>query len=293
MTAVKEKAYAKINLCLDVVNKREDGFHSIKTVMHTVSLHDDVTVLYTSQDSVFIKVIVEGNRHLPVDSRNLVYKAASLYLERAGLSASVTIKLVKRIPVSAGLAGGSADAAAVLRALNRINNKHFAERALLDIAAELGSDVPYCLLGGTAFCEGRGELITRLKSSMLGHFVIAVASEHISTPAAYAELDKVFSDFDGSVKTGGEEALPVLLSSLERGALTRDGLFNVFERSVLNACPGARMLKSRLIELGASASLMSGSGPSVFGVFSSLEDAERARAALEADGITAFTACSV
>ena len=293
MNAVKEKAYAKINLYLDVVSKRDDGFHDVRTVMHSVTLCDDVTVLYMPSEKTSIKVSVSGNRHIPNDSRNLVYRAASLYLERAGVTASVTVKLIKRIPVAAGLAGGSSDAAATLRALNRINGKRFSDRALAELAAEIGSDVPYCLTGGTALCEGRGELVSRLKDQMLGYFVIAVANEHISTPSAYADLDKIFSDFDGSIATGGDAALPELMSALDRGSLCASGLFNVFERSVLISCPGASMLKRRLTDLGASASLMSGSGPSVFGVFDTLDAAERATATLLSEGVSAFTACSV
>ena len=203
MTAVKEKAYAKINLFLDVLSKREDGFHDIRTVMHTVSLCDDVTVFYTPRDKTSIRISVDGNRYLPQDSRNLAYRAAELYLKKTAITASVEIKLIKRIPVAAGLAGGSADAAAVLRALNRINHKRLTDKALSELAGELGSDIPYCLFGKSALCEGRGENITRLPNAFLGHFVVAVGNEHVSTPKAYGALDVTFSDFDGSIPTGG------------------------------------------------------------------------------------------
>ncbi len=293
MTTVKEKAYAKINLYLDVINKREDGFHDIKTVMHSVSLCDTVTVLYMPANKTTIKVTVDGTKHLPSDSRNLVWRAADLFMTRAGINAAITVKLVKSIPIAAGLAGGSSDAAATLRALNRITGGYFSAAALSDIALELGSDVPYCLTGKTALCEGRGELMTRLNDINLGHLVVAVANEHISTPSAYSELDKLFADFNGTVPTGGEAHFERLMPSIEAASPDTTALFNVFERSVLEMCPGAKAIKSRLLDLGARASLMSGSGPSVFGIFDTLTEAEAAKSALESAGITAFTATSV
>ncbi len=293
MTTVKEKAYAKINLYLDVLNKRPDGFHDIKTVMHTVSLFDSITVIYTPADTTVIRLSLDGDSFVPADGRNLVYRAAQLYLERAGLNAAVSIKLVKRIPVAAGLAGGSSDAAATLRALNRINNKYFSDKALSELALELGSDVPYCLVGKTALCEGRGERMTRLKDSMLGHFVIAVANEFVSTPAAYSALDGLYSDFDGTVKTGGEPIFESLTEALQSDRISQNCLFNVFERPVLEMCQGARAIKARLTELGAKAALMSGSGPSVFGIFDTADEAERAKQALSKDGLNAFVAASV
>ena len=215
MIAVKEKAYAKINLFLDVINKRDDGFHDVKTVMHTVSLCDDVTVFYTPSDKRSIRVSVDGNKYLPQDSRNLAYRAAQLYLDKCAISANVDIKLKKRIPVAAGLAGGSSDAAAVLRAMNKANKRLLTDKALAEISSELGSDVPYCLMGKTALCEGRGEIMTRLPDVSVGYAVIAIADEFVSTPKAYGALDSVYSDFDGSVKTGGEERFSILKSSTQ------------------------------------------------------------------------------
>ncbi len=293
MTAVKEKAYAKINLFLDVLSKREDGFHDIRTVMHTVSLADEITVFYTPSDKTSIKVSVVGSKFLPTDKKNLVYRAAELYLDRLGINASVEIKLLKNIPIAAGLAGGSSDAAATLRALNRINHKRMTDKALFELAAELGSDVPYCLLGKTALCEGRGEKIKRLKDISLGHFVVATAGEYVSTPKAYEKLDDIFSNFDGSLKSGGDEHCDFMLHAADKGIIDPKGLFNIFEAAVLPECSGAAKIKARLSELGAKAALMSGSGPSVFGVFDSAAEAERARDALIAEGFRAFSAASV
>ncbi len=293
MIAVKEKAYAKINLFLDVVSKREDGFHEIKTVMHTVSLCDEVTLFYTPSDKTNIRVSVDGNKFLPQDSRNLAYRAAQLYLDKCALTASVDIKLKKRIPVAAGLAGGSSDAAAVLRAMNRSNRRLLTDKALSELSAELGSDVPYCLMGKTALCEGRGEKMTRLPDVYLGYAVIAIADEFVSTPKAYAALDGVFSDFDGTVKTGGNEKFPILKSAINEGKIDIKGLFNVFERAVLSDCPKATEIKAELLSLGAKAALMSGSGPSVFGIFDTLSKAELAKEALLNKGFGAFVVHSV
>ena len=293
MIAIKEKAYAKINLFLDVCAKRPDGFHEIKTVMHTVSLCDDVTVFYTPSDRTNIRVSVDGNKFLPQDSRNLAYAAAQLYLDRCALSANIDIKLKKRIPVAAGLAGGSSDAAAVLRALNKVNKRLLTDKALSELSSELGSDVPYCLMGKTALCEGRGEKMTRLPDVSIGYAVIAIAGEFVSTPKAYGALDAVFSDFDGSEPTGGDEKYPVLKSAIDIGRLDVNGLFNVFERAVLPECPKATSIKAELLTLGAKAAMMSGSGPSVFGIFDTLSKAEAAANILSQKGITATVACSV
>ena len=293
MTSVKEKAFAKINLFLDVISKREDGFHEINTVMHAVSLCDDITVTILSKGKRGVRIFVDGNRKLPTDSKNLAFAAAKLFLERAMLDYEVGIKLVKRIPVAAGLAGGSSDAAAVLRAMNKLFSRPFGERMLLEMAAEIGSDVPFCLLGGTALCTGRGEKIKRLTASVRLYTVIAVANEHVSTPFAYGVLDDLYSDFDGSVQCTGSEKLQVLLEDLSFGRVRESGIFNIFEAAVLPSCSGAVMLKEKLMEMGASAAMMSGSGPSVFGIFSDCKSAKNAAELLNAEGLNAYYAESV
>lgn len=261
---VHEKAYAKINLYLNVTAKRQDGFHDIETVMQTVSLCDELAVSLTPSDRAEAHLSICG-ADLPTDRGNIVTRAAELYLARSGMIGRVDISIVKRIPVAAGLAGGSADAAATLRALNRLFNSYFSESKLLALAAELGSDVPFCLLGGRAVCRGRGELIEPVFSPTDLHFVIAIADgEQVSTPAAFRALDEMYSDFDGSIKSDAPD-------------LTE--FYNIFENAVFLTCFKAEALERRMIELGATASLMSGSGPSVFGLF---EDESTARAAAEA-----------
>ena len=292
MNVVKENAYAKINLFLDVLSRRDDGFHSISTVMHSVSLCDLVTVQTEGRKGGGVRIMLEGNRRLPADGRNLAVMAANEFLKAAAIDTDVTIKLNKRIPIAAGLAGGSSNAAAVLRALNKLFKRPFTDKMLLNIAARLGSDVPYCLVGGTALCEGRGEKITRLKSIPTLHTVISIARERVSTPFAYATLDAMYSSFDGSVSTGGNDAYSELVFALNTGKLPTT-LFNIFENAILPECPGASHIKKRMLELGATQSLMSGSGPSVFGIFADEKCAKAAMDRLRGEGFLAYYAKSV
>jgi len=293
MRAVKEKANAKLNLYLDVVSRRDDGFHDVKTVMHSVSLADEVTVTYTPSSVTSVKMKISGNRFLPADEKNLAVRAALLYLETAQKSATIEIKLDKRIPVAAGLAGGSSDAAATLRAMNKIFDRLFTDKALYKMAEKLGSDVPYCLYGKTALCEGRGNVITKLPDSLKLNVVVAISNERVATPAAYSKLDGAFNSFDGSVPTGGDECFVSLASALKSGGDVSSSLFNVFESVVLPTCDGASKIKKRLVELGAKGALMSGSGPSVFGIFGTHESALKACDVLRAEKIIAYVARSV
>lgn len=293
MTAVKEEANAKINLFLDVLSKREDGFHEIRTVMHSVSLSDEITVTFSPSDKRSVRLKVMGSPYLPTDSRNLAVAAANAYMDACAIAGTVDITLKKKIPIAAGLAGGSTDAAAVLRAMNRINKRCLTERIMQRIAASLGSDVPYCYIGKTALCLGRGDDITRLNSKISAHFAIAIGNERVSTPTAYGALDAKYSNFDGSVKTAGEKLFDVAMRDIENGNMPSKSVFNVFESVVLPLCPLAEGAKKYLTELGADVAMMSGSGPSVFGVFSDEGKARLAVKALEEKGYNAFYAHSV
>ena len=292
MRAIREFAYAKINLYLDVTERRNDGFHNIKTVMHTLSLKDTVTVRVQNCAETKISMKLRASHPLPVDSKNIAYQAAARYLEAAGINAQVEIELEKCIPVAAGLAGGSSDAAAVLRAMNRLFNRHFSRKALLNLASEMGSDVAYCLVGKTMLCEGRGEIMTEIPSKLYLNAVIAIADEHVSTPLAYASLDEYYSNFDGSVESRSGDSYDLLIDSLSKNELPCE-LYNIFESVILPKCPGAEAIKSKLLDLGANAAIMSGSGPSVFGIFASGEDATRAKDALLKEGYRAFACHTV
>ena len=293
MISVRESAYAKINLYLDVLAKREDGFHDIKTVMHTVSLFDDVTVAVRPSSSPSVSLSVLGHPRLPSDQRNLAFRAAELFLSSTLISAEVDIRLVKRIPVAAGLAGGSTDAAAVLRALNRAFRRPLTEKRLLELAAELGSDAPYCLIGGTALCYGRGERMERLDENLDLKLVIAVGDEHVSTPMAYGELDRIFDDFKAERDSAHEDALANVIQSATSGELPDGELYNIFENAVFKTCFEAESIKNRMLELGATHALMSGSGPSVFGIFADEKDALSALEKLQNDGVRAYFAKTV
>ncbi len=293
MRAVKERANAKINLFLDVISKRDDGFHDIKSIMHSVSLCDEVTVAYTPSKNTTVKLSLNSGKFLPTDDKNIAVKAAHLFLSKAELTANIEITLDKKIPIAAGLAGGSSDAAATLRAMNKIFGKMFSNRALLKMAAELGSDVPYCLMGKTALCEGRGEIITRLSDSLHLNVVVAIADEHVSTPVAYSVLDDMYSSFDGSASTSSEKHYEEMKEWIEAKKKPQHELYNIFESAVLPDCPGALQIKSQMKELGAEYTLMCGSGPSIFGIFKSEADANIACDALCAQKITAFSVKSV
>ena len=293
MRAVRETANAKINLYLDVLGIREDGYHEIKTVMHTVSLCDELVVGIADARTTTVSLTCEGNPYLPQDGRNLAVKAAELFLNRLGETATVTIKLKKRIPVAAGLAGGSSDAAAVLRALNKLFHRPFTRSALCELGSALGSDVPYCIMGKTALCTGRGEQLDYIYGEPSLSLVVAIANEFVSTPEAYSALDAHYSGFTVENASGGKEKYDLIAAGLSVGELVPSGLFNAFEGAILPRCPGATAIKEEMLKLGAVGALMSGSGPSVFGIFESDEAAQSAEAALSALGYRAFAAHSV
>lgn len=292
MRAVKEYAYAKINLFLDVIAKREDGYHDIDTVMHTVSLCDELTLTVSGQTKRGVKLLIDGNKRLPSDGKNIAYAAAMLFLDKLGIDDEITVKLVKRIPMSAGLAGGSADGAAVLRGMNRLYGKPLTEKMLISLAEKLGSDLPFCLIGGVARCQGRGERMTRLSDTLDLHTVIAVSDEFVSTPEAYSSLDEKF--FDGNCFLfKGEGGANAMSRDINSGEFDPGKMYNIFEDVILGIRPGAARIKARLESLGAVRAQMSGSGPSVFGIFDSAESAKAARDALISEGINAHYAASV
>ena len=293
MNTVKEMAYAKINLFLDITSRRDDGYHNIKTVMHHISLCDELTIRFCPSKIRSIKMFVEGAVHVPVDNKNLAYRAVELYMSHLGVTGAVEIHLKKNIPVGAGLGGGSADAAAALRAMNRIFKRALAPSTLLNLAEMLGSDVPFCLSMKTAYCSGRGEVMTPVSVPKTFHFVIAVANEFVSTPKAYEALDMQYANFDGSVPFGRENLLPKLLNQLFY-ATTKEKLvlYNIFEDAILPMCKGATNIKEILSSFSPLGVLMSGSGPAVYAAFESITPALQAQQALNNAGYRAFYAIS-
>ena len=280
-----EKAYAKINYCLNVSKKRPNGYHDLVTVMQTVSLFDVVTLTPRRDDRLCLVTDMDGD-----PEKNLALRAARAYFADAP-TCGYTIALEKHIPVAAGLGGGSADAAAVLRALNKIE-KRYTPAALAAVALTLGADVPFCLVGGTCLCQGVGEIMTPLVSRAAPVFVVAAAGEGVSTPAAFAALDQARAE----LKEKQEKVTPSgLISALEQGSVARlsPTLYNDFESVILPLRPAAAALKQTLLEAGAAAALMSGSGPAVFGVFETAKAAETAAKRIASAGQFAAVAAPV
>ena len=280
---VKEFANAKINLFLDVTSKRGDGFHNIKSVMQSVSLCDTLFVSATASDKTEI-VISSNLSELQNDENNLIYRSAKKYLVNFSKNAEVKITLEKNIPIGAGLGGGSTDAAATLRAMNKIFGLA-SEGELLSLAAEIGSDVPFCLIGGTTLCEGRGEILTPLDFDKTIYYVIAIGEERVSTPKAYSELDR-----QNPLGFAPNDEIAHLLSEIQSGSITGKHCYNIFE-SVTNLVSVSK-IKEMLTKNGAECAMMSGSGPSVFGIFTNSMDAENARLRLVSEGFQAFTSTS-
>ena len=282
MQSTSELAYAKVNLFLGLTEKRSDGFHEISTVMHSLSLCDRLTVSVEKTVLPEIKLRVLPKGPIPEDQRNLVWRAAEAYLRYVGSTASVDLTLQKSIPSEAGLGGGSSDAAATLRAFDRLLGYRLPSKELSAIAAELGSDVPFCLYGGTALCAGRGERIVRIPQAFSLSAVICKGSESVSTPKAYGALDRLYRDFTDPSMLPDQSAkgMAELCRKGDTAAIA-GALYNVFEDAVFPVCPEALSERDRLLALGADGALLSGSGSAVFGLFSDPEAARAAAAAFE------------
>lgn len=253
---MQAQAFAKLNLTLDILGKREDGYHDLQMVMQSIALSDTLTI--TPGEGRMDTSL----SYLPSDDRNLAQLAAAAFRAATGLEVRVDITIDKRIPVCAGLAGGSSDAAAVLRALNECTNAGLTPEQLAKIGEQVGSDVPYCVMGGTALAEGRGERLTPLPPLPACHVVVCKPPFPISTPQLFARVDmkKIVRRPDTAGMIAALEAADLA------GAARR--MYNVFE-DVLE--PRRRVqideIKARLIDCGALGACMTGSGPTVFGLF--------------------------
>lgn len=263
MTTLYEAAYAKVNLTLDVRNKRSDGYHDISSIMQAVSVRDDIEIDLDTGEGWKILCEQEG---VPTDENNLVWKAARVFFDHLGGEPDgITFRIKKRIPSQAGLGGGSADAAAVLRALNRWRGYPLSVFALCELGAQIGSDVPFCVLGGTALAEGRGERLTALQDVPELFYVICKPELSFSTPELFARLD--------SVTIGDRPDQTRMRAALQRGDMEQIGknLCNVFEQAVLPEHPELNYIKSVMMTYGAYGALMTGSGSAVYGIFDSFE----------------------
>lgn len=282
-----EHAYAKINLYLNVIARRNDGFHDIESVMQTVDLADILHFELFPSKHTEVKLSFSSPCNLPADERNLIVKAALAFLNACGETARVSIKLEKHIPMAAGLAGGSADAAATLRALDSLLPGRLTKAAITEIAAALGSDVPFCLIGGRALCYGRGEETVPLPIAQRRYGVLANTDETSSTPKAYSALDAIYHNFDKSVMLPTDLNARGALQDVLRGELPP--AFNIFEDAVLPLCPRACAAKALLLRMGAQTVLMSGSGPSVFALTDNHALCKRMEASLTRCGYRART----
>ncbi|WP_409290923.1 4-(cytidine 5'-diphospho)-2-C-methyl-D-erythritol kinase [Peribacillus sp. SCS-37] len=251
-----EKAPAKINLALDVLYKRPDGYHEVEMVMTTVDLADRLELEELTRDEIRI---ISHNRFVPDDSRNLAYQAAALLKKRYNVRTGVSITIEKHIPVAAGLAGGSSDAAAALRGLNRLWQLGLNLDELAGLGAEIGSDVPFCVYGGTSLASGRGEEIMHLPAPPKCWVILAKPTIGVSTADVYRRLDVSRTEHP-NVK----EMVSALHESSFSGVCQNVG--NVLEQVTLQVNPEVAHIKDQMRRFGADAVLMSGSGPTVFGL---------------------------
>ncbi|WP_102029472.1 4-(cytidine 5'-diphospho)-2-C-methyl-D-erythritol kinase [Salirhabdus sp. Marseille-P4669] len=260
-----EKALAKINLTLDVLYKRDDGFHEVEMIMTTIDLFDHIQLTELDEDVIHIK---SEKKFVPDDKRNLAYQAAEKLKSKYNINKGVLITIDKQIPVAAGLAGGSSDAAAVLRGLNRLWNLNLTFEELAAIGNEIGSDIAFCIYGGTAIAKGRGEKIEKLPSPPPCWVILAKPSIGVSTKAVYGNL--VLED----LKHPNTEAMRKAMVHGDYEGMCNH-LGNVLENVTLNLYPQVNQIKDLMFKVGADNVLMSGSGPTVFGLTKQKSRADR------------------
>ena len=267
MDQVVIKAMAKVNLGLDVLRRLGNGYHEVKMVMQTVNLYDELTVKKEEGEGI---AITSNTGELPLNEDNLIYKAAKLLFECVGKTYGVSIYLDKNIPIAAGMAGGSTDAAATLLALNQLFDFGMSKELLAEIGVKIGADVPYCIYGGTYLSEGIGEVLTKLPDTPDCYLVIAKPGIGVSTKYVYENLHietvTEHPDMDGMV------------SAIKAGDLQGivNTMGNVLETVTVKRYPEIAAMKQCLLDNGAENALMSGSGPTVFGLFMEKETAQRA-----------------
>ena len=263
MNEITMKARAKINIALDIIGKRTDGYHEIRTIMQTVDLHDKITLKQTDNDKI---TLITNSNKIPSDSSNLAYKAAEYIKKNYSFKNGLEIKIEKNIPVAAGLAGGSTDCAAVLLGVRKLFNISLSDKKILEIASSMGADVAYCLTGGTCLAEGIGEKISKIHPFSKMFVVIAKPDIDVST-------EWVYKNFDLSVveKSPDIEKMKIDIEKNNINGICGN-LCNVLETVTIREYPIIDDIKRTMLEFGASGALMSGSGPSVFGLYTQKED---------------------
>lgn len=267
MEQITKKAYAKINLGLDVLRRREDGYHEVKMIMQTVDIYDTLIFTKKAEPGITLKI---DNEELSTGSDNLICRAAALLFSEADIAEGIEISLQKRIPIAAGMAGGSTDAAATLTGVNELFSLGYSLEQLQTLGVPLGADIPYCLAGGTAISEGIGEILTELPAPPQCTLVIAKPEINVSTKFVYENLHadtlSYHPDIDGMVAA--------IKSGNLRGITDRLG--NVLETVTVREYPIIDTIKELMKSAGAENALMSGSGPTVFGIYTGEEQAREA-----------------
>ena len=275
MDKIQLKALAKINLGLDVLRRREDGYHEVKMIMQTIGLHDDLEIRKTKTSGIQVKTNLY---YLPTNENNLVYKAAKLLMDEFQIRDGVSIQLKKRIPVAAGMAGGSSDGAAVLWGINQMYGLGLSMQALMERGVRLGADVPYCIQRGTALAEGIGEKLSVLPPMPKCTILIAKPGISVSTKFVYENLHandlkpEQHPDVDSMIEAMRQKDLGLLCSRMG----------DVLETVTIPAYPVINEIKRTMMDNGAIGSMMSGSGPTVFGIFDSSVAAKQAMKAVRA-----------
>ena len=285
MKTIQEKAYAKLNLTLDVLDKREDGFHNLSSIMQPISVCDDLELTIGSGEDWKLTC---SDAAIPTDAKNLAWKAAEVFYKAAGKDpGGLTIDITKRIPAGGGLGGGSADAAAVLRGLNQLEENFFSQEKLEEIALEIGSDVPFCVRNVTCLAEGRGEKLTPVTPMPSCFYVLVKPEFSVSTPWLYQKID--------NVRVPAHPKTEQMLHAMESGDLREIGcqLLNVFEYALLPDHPELFQIENALENCGALGTSMTGSGSVMFGIFANFDFAATASMSLMQVGYQTFMATNV
>ena len=276
MDEIKLKALAKINLGLDVVRRREDGYHEVRMVMQTIHLYDQLLIQRSETPGIQIH---SNLSFLPVNENNLVYKAGKLLMDEFDIHTGVSVELNKRIPVAAGMAGGSTDAAAMLYGMNQLFGLKLKRKDLMERGVQIGADVPYCIMRGTALAEGIGEKLSSLPPMVKCPVLIAKPAVSVSTKFVYQNLK-----LNEQTPHPDIDALITDIRNSDLDNICAD-MGNVLETVTIPNYPVIAQIKEQMLKSGAKASMMSGSGPTVFGLFGDEETARRARAEMKASGL--------
>lgn len=258
MNSINIKAYAKINLALDVIGKRDDGYHELNMIMQSIRLHDKIYIRKNNNREIKLK---SNLPYIPVNHKNIVYKAVDLFRKTYNIKQGVFVNIYKQIPVSAGLAGGSTDAAATIKGLNKLFNTGLSLEEMMELGGKLGADVPFCMMMGTVLSQGIGDILTPLDKMPDCYILLVKPSFSVSTKKVYEnfKLDHTIShpDISASIKAIKNNDLPELSSHMA----------NVLESVTIKKYPSINQIKKLMLDNGAFVALMSGSGPTVFGLF--------------------------